>query len=845
MPSQKHATALAQGSRARRQNHSCDQCRKSKRACDALYLDPTRRASFSSVDGQWSPCSYCARTKKRCTMEWARSQARSLKLPRQQPYSERLSRHLLFPWMADESPFETGSGTWDDLLGPSPAQEFTTWKPANVDLSGSLLNYDSVPLTSMLNNNEDPQEEMQAEMSDLLLPDFSSASDISTQQLSDLDLDGMFHQPWPASEASQTSQTYSSLQPTSTQRPRRRSDSAWMSFDQQTSCWNGSQSSLSPFSVNQQMVTTHNNHLTSANLLQIYHDVLEHNLSCWLTEMTCPYQPGPRNANQVMPEWGSSWSNRIYRRTVELDRVAQSSKLLQLTRAEDQAASKAMHLAIMAFATQWAQGSHRHREKYRARSLDSSEDGLADGISDEFDRILQHHFWDRAQRALQQVTDLESYRVACANLIMGLTQRPWNPDNQSPGHERGAQTRRFAADSVASQVRDIIRKEGPPIYMETAARKMHALKYRCDALEKGLGSREHGAHGIAAMSSEDRATIGLLYWLAIMFDTVSSSMNERPVVVLDEDCHHAAQKDLQQAAAPTTDKSPAPTSSQRWNLDLFVQGRLDDSAQQTHWPCPYEAAAQDVVRSAPVKVLLFRHVSYLQNAVRKGAGAEQIEDVVRSTTALYRYWNATHGAFFAQLVADYGAVPHRVRGWFVCISAHWHLAALMLADLLEFVDENALGMEDAASVRVASQMAKRVRKHSAGELADLARVATPPAGRDGNLGALPQMPDFHHAVNEGTLLTEPWTMILIRAFTKACVIFLGEADESLRRGGTAPGHDGGDFEENTRRAEDCIRGLWLLGKKSDMARELAETLSLALGKLRDECGVFGISPGLG
>ncbi|RHZ63445.1 Zn(II)2Cys6 transcription factor domain-containing protein [Aspergillus thermomutatus] len=834
MPVEKHATALAQGSRSRRQKHSCDQCRKSKRACDALCLDLTRRASFSTVDGQRPPCSYCARTKKRCTMEWARSQAQSaLKFPRQQPHPERLSRDVLFPWKADEPQAETGSGTWDDLLGTNP------WEPANVDLSGSLLDYDSMPLSSIiLNDNEVPQEEMQTEMSDaltsarslsdLLLPDLSSTSD--------LELDPMCHQTWPSSQASQTSQTYHSLQSTSSKSPWRPSDSAWVSCNQPSSHWNSPQSSLSPFSIDQQMITTSNYHLTSANLLQIYHDVLEHNLSCWVTEMTCPYQ---RNTTHVVPEWGSSWSNRIYQRTIKLDRVAQSCKLLQLTRSEDQAASKALHLAIMAFATQWAQGSRRHREKYPTGALDHGADEIADGIADEFDRILQHHLWDQAQRALQQVADLESYRVACAELIFGLTQRPWNPGNQTPGYRMEARGRKFAMDSVLSQVRDIIRKEGPPVYLESAARKMHALKYRCDALEKGLGkqcgSREQGAHGIAAMSSEDRATIGLLYWLAIMVDTVSSSMNERPVVVVDEDCQHEAQKEIQQAA--NMDKSLARS---RWDLDLFVQGSLEET-HQTHWPCSYEAAAEDVIKSAPVKVLLFRHLSYLQNAIRKGAHEEQIEDIIRSTTALYQYWNKTHGAFFGELVQNYSAVPQRIQSWFVCISAHWHLAALMLADLLEFVDENGLGMEDAACSRITSRMARRTRKHSARELSALARVASP-ATRDANLG-VPQMPDFHHAVNEGTLLTEPWTMILIRAFTKACVIFLGEAEESLRYAGTTLGHNRHNFERNMEQAEDCMKGLWLLGKKSDMARKIAETLSLALGKLRNECGEyqFGLS----
>lgn len=690
-------------------------------------------------------------------MEWALSQA-------QQPSKVGGSGDLRFPWTwtSDESQ-ENGAGyrIWDDLI----PEEVMAWDPTDVELSGSLFENEAQTQTDMSDA---------LTLSDLF-PDFSSASD--------LDLD-VCHQTWPGF----------SPQPILSESPRQLSDPVWMP-----------RTSLSPFSIDQQMITTSNSHLTSANLLQIYHDVFEHNLSCWLTEMTCPYQPASTTA-QVAPEWGSSWSNRIYQRTIKLDRVAQSCKLVQLTRAEDQAASKAMHLAIMAFATQWAQGSSRHREKYPTRSVDHGEDELAD----EFDRVIQNHFWDQAQRALQQVADLESYRVACAELIFGLTQRPWNSDRASSESPRDANGRGFATDLVLSEVRDIIHKEGPPKYIESAARKMHALKYRCDAMEKGLAGNQGNGHG---MSSEDRATIGLLYWLAIMFDTVSSSMNERPVVVLDEDCQHEAQKETQHAVM-----------TNRWKLDLFVQGGLEET-HQTHWPCSYETAAEDVTKSAPAKVLIFRHLSYLQNAVRKGLHEEQIEDIIHSTKSLYEYWNKTHGAFFRELVQDYSAVPQRIQGWFVCISAHWHLAVLMLADLLEFVDENVFGRDNVACDRITSQMAKTYRKQSASELADLARVATPPA-RDATLG-VPQMPDFHHAVNQGTLLTEPWTMILIRAFTKACVIFLGEA-ETLRGAAAYNSHD---VDRNMEQAEDCIKGLWLLGKKSDMAREIAETLSRALESL--------------
>ena len=65
------------------------------------------------------------------------------------------------------------------------------------------------------------------------------------------------------------------------------------------------------------------------------------------------------------------------------------------------------------------------------------------------------------------------------------------------------------------------------------------------------------------------------------------------------------------------------------------------------------------------------------------------------------------------------------------------------------------------------------------------------------------------------------------------MVFLSDADESLRCPGTTLGHNSHDFERNMEQAEDCMKGLWLLGKKSDMAREIAEILSLTLEELRD------------
>ncbi|WZH45178.1 hypothetical protein QYS62_006220 [Fusarium acuminatum] len=606
-----------------------------------------------------------------------------------------------------------------------------------------------------------------------------------------------------------------------TRAKRRRTSSIWTDRRQH---------SLSSFSVDQTMMTRSNNEYISTNLLQIYHDVLEHNLSCWLTEVTCPYRaPGYVTGGIHAPtEWGSSWSNRIYRRTINLDYAIQTAKLTKLTRAEDQAAAKAFQLSIMAFATQWAQGSRRQQQRYSDDDNGVPDDILND-ITEEFDRNIQRNIWEQAKRALQEVADVESYRVATAELIFGLTQKPWTRDDEPMSMKSNSNTltnaqARVDMKALNSELGDIISRDGLPVFIERAARKMHALKFRFDSGRRGVTgplTRQKNNDSLSMMNPEDRGTVGLLYWLAVMLDTVSSSMSERPVVVADADSQH-----------DDADEDLDATTNGRWNVPLFIQDSLEQPHMYhtIHWPCSYESAAEAVTKSAPVKVLLFRHISYLQNILRRGGRGVKVEETIKTTTSLYRYWNMTHGAFFKELLYDYETVPGRLQSWFVCISGHWNLGALMLADLIEYVDENELGEPTASHGRVSSKMVTRIRESSARELSDLAKVSTPAQ----NLGSMtaPQMTHFHHAVNEATILTEPWTILLIRAFAKAAMILINEAKDFLEYGMTAPGNTGHDFQESMRRAQECVKGLWILGKKSDMARRSADTLVAAMKKLK-------------
>ncbi|KAL6859458.1 hypothetical protein J3F83DRAFT_748998 [Trichoderma novae-zelandiae] len=830
----------------RRQNHSCDQCRRSKRACDAPSLEVGQgnwALGQSNMGSDSIKCSYCNKTNKACTMEWAKAQT----YQRSIAYGSKSSQKEI----AGNRRREQTDSSFDSALTQEPlATENDDSSLASLQADGWRVDdsyyfpgqsdYEwSVPIlqTSLFT---DP-------FIDCPLPNDvpSFRTDVSEDPTTTSDLAGD-----PAIPISYKMEPQMSEYPLGTesispgQYCNPLQDDGTISLAKRrriSSDGPGSQrKSLSISSVDQEMISHCNSQLISKNLLQIYHDVLEHNLSCWLTAINNPLTPQSRHEDAeshtgLVREWGSAWSNRIYARAIQLDRELISANIVRLTRPQDAAVTNALHLAIMAFSTQWAQGSHRQKEQYPNTFTATGDD--SDSFAEEFDRSLQQQIWAQAKRALQAVDELESYRVALAELIFGLTQKAWGHEAEDgdAGVDTNIHSRGVGLENeVKARLGDIISKEGPPIYMERAARKVQTLQARYNAGRRGLGSPVVSNNSVEATGSpqffsskENRETMGLLYWFAVMFDTVSSSMNERPVVVPDEDIPHYADEDLYDTAT----ENDAPIHG-RWDVGEFVHDDVENPAYKPTWPCPYEDAAKAVTKAAPVKVLLFRQLSYLQGILRRGARGKRVEDIISSTLSLYRYWNKTYGSFFRELMLDIDSIPERIRSWFFCISCHWNLAALMIADLVAFVDDNSLGTDAETRARIAGKIAWRIRDAGTQELSELAVISIPCHG-------LQDDSNFHHAVNEGTILTEPWTMILIRAFSMASAILLGEADEALRHGAAQLGYTGGHFEETMGKVVNCIKALWHLGKKSDMARKAADFLSLTTQRLRADYGTGG------
>lgn len=584
------------------------------------------------------------------------------------------------------------------------------------------------------------------------------------------------------------------------------------------------------FNADRGIMTSTNNSIITDSLLGIYHDVLENNLACWLSEDTCPYKVRSvqelttLRSKPVMPPnssreaYGATWSNRVYGRIVQLDRVAQKLGQLRLTRSENRAASKALSLAMMAFATQWSQGKRRS-ELYRISPLDTSvHRDVSPGEGDEFEENIRESTYEQAKQALRDCSDVESYRVVYAELVFGLTQIP-QPCGDKERNGKPTIDSLGRAESFVQKKQKIVKLLAQRyVSVERATRKVHAMKFRINAVETGFSVFSTG-QSQAQLLAEDRSTIGLLYWLAVMLDTVSSSMSERPVALADEDCQH---EDL-----GTASNRPTSPLRQRWDDSLFVQDDLEQPTLLLSWPCTYDDAAEAVTRSAPVKVLLFRYIACLQNTLRKRDFGRAVEDIVSGAMALHKYWATTYSSFFRGLITDYDNVPARIKSWFVCIVVPWNLGALMLADLIEFIDQNNMGLKQASCVRITNNLPALIRKASADELSDIALVTTPTQHGSDNR----QLPEYHFAISQGSLLAEPWTALLVNAFAKAALYHLEVVDEICKQGPQISLSSQEISDDALRRARSCAQCLWFLGSKSPVASDVAMVLLGATTKL--------------
>ena len=554
----------------------------------------------------------------------------------------------------------------------------------------------------------------------------------------------------------------------------------------------------------------------SRNLIRIYHDSMENALSCWLTEHNCPYSDSITKVlpNRRMEDWGPSWSNRMCIRVCKLDRVSSSIRGRALSAEEDKKAARALHLAIMSFASQWTQ----HAQKGVGASVPSA--------IDDDERSIRVKVWNEARHALEHSSNIPSFRIAFANIIFSLTQSPLDKSQEAT-------------------LGELLENDPAPMFLETANRQIFRFRHKFVRLQreaaasgpKGSWNRSIGSkssHNLqipgssespqldpVLASQEHRTTLGFMFWLGVMFDTLSAAMYQRPPVVSDEDSQIASASSSPVGTEGQIDTNQWSAENNKhaaqdvWG-DYFLLSsiqRQEASLAQLRWPCSYQEAASILSEATPVKVLLYRRVTQLQTLVYRGASPTHIENVIQKTLLVYQHWDSTYRNFMVDCVTNHELLPSRIQSWYVILDGHWHLSAMLLADVLESIDKCKLGCESARQARQCTNLVATLRTNNALAVAALARASI--QGQDSFM-----VRDFHDSLNEVAFLVEPWTAVLVHCFAKAGYILLENLDMPV-------GHN--LYIDRMRQNCECtIQALQYLGRKSDMAFLVARNLLRSL-----------------
>ncbi|OQE09211.1 hypothetical protein PENVUL_c007G01445 [Penicillium vulpinum] len=467
----------------------------------------------------------------------------------------------------------------------------------------------------------------------------------------------------------------------------------------------------------------------------------------------------------------------------------------------------------MSFASQWTQ----HAQRGTGASVPSE--------IDHDERSIREKVWNEARHALEHSGSIPSFRIAFANIIFSLTQSPLDKSQEVT-------------------LGELLENDRAPIFLETANRQLFTFRHKFARLQReaapkvrelGRGSIDPTTGNILEMppssehprldplltSQEHRTTLDLMFWLGVMFDTLSAAMYQRPLVVSDEDSQipSVSPRIAEPRAQIGLDHWDIPRSKTRGKRDVWGDFFLSSSIQrqgsgqlQPRWPCSYEEAASVLSEATPVKVLLYRRITQLQTLVYRGASPDQIENVIQKSLLVCQHWDSTYQNFMLDCVTNHELLPSRIQSWYVILDGHWHLATMLFADVLESIDKSQLGSDTAREVRQVTHLVATLRTNNALAVAGLARASI--QGQDSFMA-----PHFHDSLSEVAFLVEPWTAVLIHSFAKAGSILVESLDISYKNGYT---------ECLRQNCEFLIRALQYLGRKSDMAFLVARSLSRSL-----------------
>lgn len=623
-------------------------------------------------------------------------------------------------------------------------------------------------------------------------------------------------------------------------------------------------------------------------LFRIYRDSIESALSCWLTEWTCPYnsEAPPNFSLDSSQSWnhgrGRGMLATFCARICRLDQSFSKWRTRCLSPSEDKAASRILNTAIMAFASQWSHLGPSNCSNH-GRSPPTHPTHLGDAspfgtrydtlpCQDNLDRSFQETLWHQARKALQDCEEVESFRVIFAQLIFAVTQRHLEVEEQcrelaqsfdrhrsrspsslryhssanddpKPGSPYFASSRNCDLDPdtfLMARLAELEAVDGPPVYLETALRQLLCWRRKIESISKKQRSpmakvfTDQTAPSSHGLDPIDRKTFNMLFWLGIICDTLSAAVSNRPLVVSDEDsaiiqhtpARAAHSADDHSTHNGTRDLSIVGTypkgNSPLWGAYFLDRQKSRPLHSRPRWPCSVVDAAAAVCEATPVKILMYRKVAQLQALSLRPVTPQEVEGCIQEALAVYQHWNATYGRFIVDCVSGHAVVPASLQSWCVVHAGHWYLGALLLADAIDAVDEDHKSGSQERALRKAIPLSLGLRKDNVNAIAEVARVTR---GSEPRLSH--GLDDPLYTFDGMTLLSEPWTALLIKCLTKALALLSKWLSVDGRQNNENQ-YAAVDMDSECLRSqyETCLYALKVLGKKSDVASLAALAFSL-------------------
>ncbi|KAK5061443.1 hypothetical protein LTR84_007986 [Exophiala bonariae] len=861
----------------RRQNRSCDHCRRYKRACDAAL-------------SQWTGCSNCLRLGKTCTFESINGHNPSTKKTNAPP-----KHHATFK----ESSIEPTTRT----LSAGRSRKRTTSSQAHTDqhYSKNETAAPGLPLTSYfdrINSIEGLHCQTLTRHDQVEFYPNAPVPDFVDTATWDYAQDGVLQVHLDEERSSSLDAADSLYYDLSTgaalETPAFSFEDQILGGDTNVPDIRASTQDVPRFALpGHYLAEQTNKALISTSLKHIYSDTLENALLCWVTEQSCPYNNegilASRPRKLLFARTKTVSKHGMVRRIQRLDRASCVLTERPLTPREIRLASRALNTVIMAFASQWSQlegakssnlfNGHtgglgqRHFQEFEelisASLFDFAETKLAS-----FDRSLQVTLWNEAYQALQQAMGIDSFQVAFAQVIFGFTQRPLSSEDFQRVKNYGQETNDYFGSKTCqptgsgggvpwsddghtersvsactenapefSETQELLDLDKDPLHLRDSLMRLSAKRVKLSTIRPQSTRTPILTEKNSPDENEflaDRMTFNQLFWLVMMCDTLSAAINNRLPIVSDEDSiilsedrkMHRTQGSFhpQNGAIPSArssnsipqarDDTESDVEDNPWGMYFLGRHSEANAVGAMQWPFSKESASVLLSEAAPVKALLYRKVKQLQNAQFRRASAMKLEQLIQGALKVYEYWNQNYGKFITTCIQHHDELPPQIQSWYSVLTSHWNLACYLLSDLIEEVDQAGETDKRHSAIRKSCSLLFHIKRQSAFEMGDLGRV-----GRVRQDCSFSQMNDFHPTVNDGALLTEPWTEIMIRSFARVSVQFLtwlSEIDHPLNTSSHmwAPG----DQDRIYASLGDCVEALLDLGRKSDMAFLLAISL---------------------